>query len=109
MTRNDELNRRMVSYDELTKDFADLSKAAIFSDGGAGVEAMVEQLDEGIPSEEPTGRDGPRRLSPEDRKRKVDAARKRLERAGLGHLVPVMNLIVRNGSNRRESIWQMMR
>ena len=39
---------------------------------------------------------------------KLHTAKKRLYRAGLDYLIPVLNLIVKNVNNRKESIWQLM-
>ncbi len=63
------------------------------SDNGAGVEAIVSHCD---------GEDGESSYG-----RCIKKARERLRRAH-PELVEVFNLIVRNGSNRKESIWQMM-
>lgn len=107
-SRNDRLNERMLSLDELTASFEDPTKLAVLSDGGRGVEAMLEQLDEGAPPDEPE-EPGDEPLGPEERRRKLNSAKMRLVRAGLGYLVPTLELIANNGNNWEESVCQMMR
>ena len=100
-SRNDRLFASMASLDEVVASFEDPTKIATLCDGGSGVERMLDAID-GPAEEECSESD----LGAKDRK--LNAARMRLERAGLGHLVPVLRLIVRNGNNRKESIWQLM-
>ena len=101
-SRNDRLFASMASLDEFVASFEDPTKIATLSDGGAGVERMLDAIDG--PNEEEDGDDEPLVA----RQRKLHAAEMRLYRAGLGHLVPALRLIVRNGNNRKESIWQLM-
>ena len=63
------------------------------SDKGEGVEAIVRAVD---------GEDGESRYA-----RCIKNARERLRRAH-PELVEVFNLVVQNGSNRKESIWTMV-
>ena len=82
----------MLSFDTLMDSFEDPSKAAIFSDNGTGAEAVVDHCDG---------------VTPESRRaRCIRNARNRLKRA-YPHLVPVFDLVVKNGSNRKESIWAL--
>ena len=60
------------------------------SDGGAGVEAIIDACDGETPKQ-----------------RKLKLARERLRYAHPEWL-EVFNLIVKNGTNKRESIWEMM-
>jgi len=99
--RSEKFNARMRSLDTMVGG-RDASKWPLMSDKGAGVERMLDAID---------GPD-PEREKAEDaveksRKAKYNAARKRLNRAGLGYLVPTLALIVNNGTNRQESIWTM--
>jgi len=91
-TRQGRFEAEMLSLDGLVDSFGDPSKAAMFSDGGAGAEAIIDHCDG---------------VTPESRHaRCIRNARNRLKRAA-PHLVPVFNLVVRNGSNRRASIWAL--
>ena len=82
------MSRRTISLDRLVDSFEDPSKAAAFSDGGAGAEES-RAFDE--------WRDGSYYT------RRIKASRRRLAR-NFPELVEVFNLVVRNGKNRRESI-----
>ena len=101
-TRNQRLNARMCSLDAMKSGMHDISKAAVFSDRGEGVERMADELDRTPESESLTERD-----AVSSRFRKIEAARISLHRAGLGYLVPTFLLICRNGSNRKESIGEI--
>ena len=118
--RNARLANGFLSLDQLAGEI-DLVKSRVVSDGGAGVERMVRMID---CSETTTDRrslcktkrrstDGePRWLTEEreaarERQRRIDAARQKLRRAGLGYLVPTLLLIVKNGKNRNESIQEL--
>ena len=78
----------MLSFDRLVDSFEDPSKAAIFSDCGAGA-AAIRSADEVGGSSFYT--------------RRIKVARVRLSR-NHPELLEVFNLIVKNGKNRRESI-----
>ena len=67
---------------------------AWLSDGGRGAEAVYAAVEDGTRESVYA--------------RRLKAARERLRRAH-PELLEVFDLIVRNGSNRRESIWQLMR
>ena len=99
--RSDRFNGSMRSLDAFVGSFDDPSKIAALSDRGAGVERMLDEIDH------PEGPDDGTTAG--KRKRRLHAAEMRLHRAGLGHLVPVLRLIARNGSDRKESIWELAR
>ena len=82
------------SLDRLVDTFEDPSKAAAFSDGGAGAERIVSACD---------GNGGAAR-----RAQCIRTARRRIRRTHPEWL-EVFDLIVKNGSNRTESICQMTR
>ena len=81
----------MLSFDRLVDSFEDPSKAAIFSDCGAGA-AAIRSSDEVGGSSFYT--------------RRIKVARVRLSRKH-PELLEVFNLIVKNGKNRRESIAEL--
>ena len=80
------------SLDRLVDSFEDPSKAAAFSDGGAGAEALRSFE---------TGRYGSYYT------RRIKVARMRLSRK-FPELVEVFNLVVKNGKNRHESIAELV-
>lgn len=94
MTRNERFSRSIRSLDCALTDLRDTSKAKLLSDGGAGVERMLDELDnaDGLPSKLQVDRD----LST-----MVDVAAMLLVWAGLGHLVRTLYLIFENGSHLR--------
>ena len=135
-TRNDRFNRSMRSLDEFTASFDDPTKIAAFSDRGQGVERMLDEIDDALgrrklgrrascpsetlgrrascPSENattlPETATGETPVAPEpivQVAQKLHKAEMRLYRAGLGYLVKVLRLIVKNGNNRKESIWEL--
>ena len=80
------------SLDRLIDTFEDPSKAAAFSDGGAGAEAVIDHCDG---------------VTPETRHAEcIRNARRRIRNAHPEWL-EVFDLIVKNASNRMESICQM--
>ena len=105
--RNARLANGFLSLDKLAGEI-DLVKSRVVSDGGKGVERIVRMIDCSDCS-----KDGePRWLAEErkaaaERQRRIDAARQKLRRAGLGYLVPTLLLIVKNGKNRDESIQEL--
>ena len=105
--RNARLANGFLSLDQLAGEI-DLVKSRVVSDGGKGVERIVRMIDCSVCST-----DGePRWLAEEreaaaERQRRIDAARQKLRRAGLGYLVPTLMLIVKNGKNRDESIQEL--
>ena len=83
----------LLSLDQLFGSFDDPSKVAAFSDGGAGAEAVIDYCDG---------------VTPETRHAEcIEDARQRIRRAHPEWL-EVFDLIVKNGSNRTESICQMV-
>ena len=78
------------------------------SDGGKGVEDIIDACDRAAPGAE--GTEAPLDCGCEPNRRRRDIlrnARKRLKRAH-PELLEVFNLIVKNGKNRKESIWALM-
>ena len=71
------------------------------SDGGKGVEDIIAACDRAVPGAEPDAGESHHAQC-------VERARKRLKRAA-PRLVEVFDLIVENGSNRKESIWALMK
>lgn len=99
LERDRERSRRKSKQGQFEADFVSLDEIAarpdadrLLSDHGAAEERMVAHLD-GEPCE---------------REKRLRRARERLRRAH-PELVEVFNLIVKNGSNRKESIWQLMK
>ena len=76
---------------------------AWLSDGGKGVEGIIAACDRAVPGAEPDGCEPHR-----NRRDILRNARKRLKRAH-PELLEVFNLIVKNGKNRKESIWELMK
>ena len=107
--RNARLTNGFLSLDKLAGEI-DLEKARIVSDGGAGVERIVRLVDcsdfsiDGEPKV--TAKE---RKAATERRRKLRAAIGRLRRAGRGYLVPVLRLIVKNGSERNRSLEKISR
>ncbi|MDO5319024.1 MAG: hypothetical protein Q4G65_10390 [bacterium] len=105
--RNARLANGFLSLDQLAGEI-DLVKSRIVSDGGKGVERIVRMIDCSDCST-----DGePRWLAEEreaarERQRKIDAARQKLRRAGIGYLTETFLLICKNGKNRDESIREL--
>ena len=107
--RNARLASGFLSLDKLAGEI-DLEKARIVSDGGAGVERIVRLVDcsdfsiDGKPKAT-----AEERMAATERRRKLRAAIGRLRRAGRGYLVPVLRLIVKNGSERNRSLEKISR
>ena len=81
----------MLSLDRLAEEI-DVSKSPVFSDQGAGAEAVYAAVDGETPETVYS--------------RRLKVARERLRRA-YPELVEVFNLIVKNGPNRTESICEL--
>ena len=96
--RNARLANGFLSLDKLAGEI-DLVKSRVVSDGGAGVERMVGDVDR-----TPGDAEREERETAAGRQRKIHAAVVKLYRAGLGYLVSTLVLICRNGSYREESI-----
>ena len=110
--RNARLANGFLSFDKLAGE-VDLEKARIVSDGGAGVERLVEEIDRlggrEVGAKEAARFDGGREGGSYDgedreRRRKFHAAETKLRRLGLGYLVSTLALICKNGKDREESI-----
>jgi len=99
--RSERFNRRMMSLEVVVAGFADVSKAKIFSDGGAGAHAIRENPGLGL------GRRST--VEEETREEKLFEAEMRLADTEKSHLIPVLLLIVENGSNREESLKHVTR
>ena len=91
-TKHGAFEAEMLSFDRLVDSFEDPSKAATFSDGGAGAEAIIDYCDGMTPES-----------SYEQRR---EDARNRIKAAHPGWL-DVLDLIIENGEDRTESICQM--
>ena len=120
--RNARLANGFLSLDKLAGE-VDLEKARIVSDGGAGVERLVEEIDRlggrGVGAAEAARFDGGTKEAARfddghgggsydgeerERRRKFHAAETKLRRLGLGYLVSTLALICKNGKNREASI-----
>ena len=124
--RNARLANGFLSLDKLAGE-VDLEKARIVSDGGAGVERLVEEIDRlggrGVGAAEAARFDGGRGDGAKEaarfdgghgggsydgeereRRRKFHAAETKLRRLGLGYLVSTLALICKNGKDRETSI-----
>ena len=96
--RNARLANGFLSLDQLAGEI-DLVKSRVVSDRGAGVERIVRMIDCSDFSID----------GGTERQRKFRAAVVKLRRAGKGYLVPVLRLIVRNGSARHLSLEKISR
>ena len=96
--RNARLANGFLSLDQLAGEI-DLVKSRVVSDGGKGVERMVDDIDR-----TPGDAEREERETVAGRQRKIHAAVVKLYRAGLGYLVSTLVLICRNGQYRDESI-----
>ena len=107
--RNARLTNGFLSLDKLAGEI-DLEKARIVSDGGAGVERIVRLVDcSDCSSDGKPKATAEERMAATERRRKLRAAIERLRRAGRGYLVPVLRLIVKNGSERNRSLEKISR
>ena len=102
--RNDRFNQRMASLEVIVSEFADASKAKAFSDCGTGVERMLLTMDYSPATESKAEAEAEQR-----REERLFEAEMRLAEAGKRHLIPVLLLIVENGSNREESLKKVPR
>ena len=97
--RNERMARGFRSLDALLEGF-DASKLPTLSDGGVGAR-QIRRAAWG---------DAARSVIAPHRERCVAEARMRLAEAGLARLLPVLDQVVLNGKNRRESIcWLAMK
>ena len=70
------------------------------SDDGVGVERVINKLDRKYNAKR-------ERLIEETKAKRIKIARRRLVR-NLPGLLDVFNLVIKNGTNRKESIWEMI-
>ena len=101
--RNARLANGFLSLDKLDGEI-DLVKSRVASDGGAGAGRMVGDIDR-----RPDDAEREEDEAARERQRRFHAAITRLYRAGRGHLVPVLRLIVKNGSARHLSLEKISR
>ena len=87
--RNERMMRKFRSLDMLAETI-DLGKSRLVSDGGEGARQIRRDDDEDA--------------QPETRAERLADARRRLVESGLKHLLPVLDQVVKNGKNRKESI-----
>lgn len=101
--RNERFNRKFFSLD-LIKQGDNSEKRDFLSDGGRGAQAVRDFLDlkEGQTEEE---------LEAEERQKchneRLNDLKKQLSEAGLGWLIPVLELVVANGRNRKLSVLRL--
>ena len=89
--RNERMARKFLSLDKLAETI-DLGKSRLVSDGGEGAR-QIRREDDGA--------------KPDTRDERLADARRRLVESGLKHLLPVLEQIVKNGKNRKESIGRL--
>ena len=87
--RNERMMRKFRSLDMLAETI-DLGKSRLVSDGGEGARQIRRDDDEDA--------------QPDTRAERLADARRRLVESGLKRLLPVLEQIVKNGKNRKESI-----
>lgn len=107
--RNARLANGFLSLDKLAGEI-NLEKARTVSDRGEGVERIVRLVDcSDCSSDGKPKATAEERMAAAERRRKLRAAIGRLRRAGRGSLVPVLRLIVKNGSERNRSFEKVSR
>ena len=87
--RNERMARKFLSLDKLAETI-DLGKSRLVSDGGEGARQIRLDDDEDA--------------QPDTRAERLADARRRLVENGLKRLLPVLDQVVKNGKNRKESI-----
>ncbi len=103
MTRNERFNESCLSLDELAESI-DLGKSRIFSDRGEGAERICRAVDR------EDERDAERDLELDNQRFVLlMVAEGMLVLGAADRLVPVLEQIVENGSNRQESICRLSR
>ena len=101
--RNEWMMNMFLSLDRM-KQGDNSEKRDLLSDGGRGAQAVRDFLDlrEGQTEEE---------LEAEERQKRhnerLNDLKKQLSRAGLTHLIPVLDQIVANGKNRKSSVLRL--
>ncbi len=93
--RNERMARKFLSLDRLAES-VDLGKSRLVSDLGSGARQIYDAADgvNALPS--CSARDA-----------RLEDARRRLVESGLSRLLPVLDQIVENGTNRQESICRL--
>ena len=107
--RNERLSASFLSLDRFAESI-DPAKSRIFSDNGEGARRILLAADSGtgsLPVLDGLVNARAARSTGATREGKLAEARRRLVEAGLERLVPVLEQIVANGANRRESIMQL--
>ena len=100
-TRNERLNEKLPSLEEFLAKFKDQSKIAALSDCGKGAETIFEILDY-----DPEKETDP--ISEENEKHvQLLIFEGMLTLCGQERLIPILEQIVKNGKNRKESITQL--
>ena len=92
--RSERMMRKFLSLDLLAGTI-DLGKSRLVSDGGEGARQIRGEV---------SAEDGGGGAQPDTRAERLADARRRLVESGLGRLLPVLEQIVKNGKNRKESI-----
>ena len=101
MTRNERFNAGCLSLDELAESI-DPAKSRIFSDNGEGERRICRAVDR------EDERDAERELELDNQRFVLlMVAEGMLVLGAADRLVPVLEQIVENGSNRQESIWRL--
>ena len=83
-----------VSHIDCMRDI-DIGKMRHLSDNGIGIERMMDEVD------------GVLKTLSDNRRKRYEALRKRLERNKAKHAVATLRLITANGSDRELSIWML--
>ena len=92
--RNERLMQKFRSLDMLAETI-DLGKSRLVSDGGEGARQIRGEV---------SAEDGGGGVQPDTRAERLADARRRLVESGLKRLLPVLDQVVKNGKNRKESI-----
>ena len=101
MTRNERFNAGCLSLDELAESI-DPAKSRIFSDNGEGERRICRAVDR------EDERDAKMELELDNQRFVLlMVAEGMLVLGSAGRLVPVLEQVVENGSNRQESIWRL--
>ena len=95
--RNERLMQKFRSLDMLAETI-DLGKSRLVSDGGEGARQIRREV---------SAEDGGGGAQPDTRAARLADARRRLVESGLKRLLPVLDQIVKNGKNRKESIGRL--
>ena len=107
--RNERLSASFLSLDRFAESI-DPVKSRIFSDNGEGARRILLAADSGtgsLPVLDGLVNARAARSTGATREGKLAEARRRLVEAGLERLLPVLEQVVANGRNRRESIMRL--